>query len=316
MIRFIAMRLLLMAWVIVGATILICLIIRLAPGDASLLIAMARHGGIDQVSKAEIETIRRSEAIGGPFVVQYGKWLHHALHGDLGCSLVDGKPVLTEILRRFPATLQLAAASLFIALLIAIPAGLLSASHPNSLFDHIGLSVALVGVSMPNFWLGLLLISLFSVHLGWLPVFGTGGINHLILPALTVGTGAAALTTRLTRSSIIDTLGCNYIRTARAKGLPERVVIGKHALKNALIPIITMVGLQFAFLLEGAVIVETIFAWPGIGRLLVEAIFSRDYAMLQGCALFMAIVFSLVNLAVDMFSAWLDPRIRYERKRA
>jgi peptide/nickel transport system permease protein len=136
------------------------------------------------------------------------------------------------------------------------------------------------------------------------------------LPALTVGTGAAALTTRLTRSSIIDTICCNYIRTARAKGLPERVVIGKHALKNALIPILTMAGLQFAFLLEGAVIVETIFAWPGIGRLLVEAIFSRDYAMLQGCALFMAIVFSLVNLAVDILGAWLDPRIRYERKRA
>jgi len=169
---------------------------------------------------------------------------------------------------------------------------------------------------MPNFWLALLLILLFSVYLGWLPVCGKGGIEHLILPAVTLGTGMAAITTRLTRSSMLEVVGQNYIRTARAKGLAEKLVIGKHAFKNAMIPVVTIIGLQFAFLLEGAVIVETIFAWPGIGRLLVGSIFNRDFAVIQGCALFIAVIFVLVNLVVDVSYAYLDPRIRYERRRA
>ena len=311
--RFVIRRCLLMIWVIIGVTGLVFTVIRCAPGDAATLIAMARYGGVDQVSKEEIEAIREKEALDAPAYLQYWKWLTRALQGDLGRSLVDGKRVSSEIIRRFPATLQLALASMLVALSVAIPIGALSASRPNSLLDHLGMSGALIGVSMPNFWLGVLLILFFSVHLEWLPVFGKGGLRHLVLPALTLGTGMAALSTRLTRSSMLDVLHRNYIRTAKAKGLPERVILGKHALKNALIPIVTMIGLQFAYLLEGAVIVETIFAWPGIGRLLVDAIFSRDFAMIQGCSLFVAVVFSLVNFLVDICCAWLDPRIRYER---
>ena len=173
---------------------------------------------------------------------------------------------------------------------------------------------ALIGVCMPNFWLGLLLIMLFSLYLGWLPVCGYGGIEHLILPALTLGTSIAAITTRLVRSSMLEVLSQDYIRTARAKGLDEKIVVYKHALKNAFIPVITIIGLQFGRLLEGAVIVETIFAWPGIGKLLVDAIFTRDFPLIQGCVLFIATIFVLVNLAVDISYTWLNPKIRYEKK--
>jgi peptide/nickel transport system permease protein len=303
-----------MVWVIIGVTWLVFTVIRYAPGDAATLIAMARYGGMDQVSEEEIAAIREKEQLDAPAWVQYWQWLTRVLHGDLGRSLVNGKPVSSEILRRFPATFQLALASMFVSLCLAVPIGTLSASRPNSLWDHLGTSGALIGVSMPNFWLGILLILLFSVHLDWLPVFGRGGVSHLILPALTLGTGMTALSTRLTRSSMLDALHHNYIRTAKAKGLPPRIILGKHALKNALVPIVTMIGLQFAYLLEGAVVVETIFAWPGIGGVLVTAIFARDYAMIQGCALFVAVVFSLANFLVDVCCAWFDPRIRYERR--
>lgn len=313
MTSFVLKRCLLMIWVIIGVTWLVFILIRFAPGDAAALIAMARYGGIDHVSGEEIESIRKKEKLDAAITAQYRQWLIRALHGDLGRSMVNGNHVFSEIIRRFPATLQLALAAMFTALCIAIPVGVFSASRPNSLLDHLGMSGALIGVSMPNFWLGIILIMLFSVHLDWLPVFGKGGVRHLVLPALTLGTGMAALSTRLTRSGMLDILHQKYIRTAYAKGLPRRIIIGKHALKNALIPIVTMIGLQFAHLLEGAVIVETVFAWPGIGRLLVDAVFARDYAVVQGCALFIAVVFSLVNFFVDISCAWLDPRIRYER---
>ena len=203
---------------------------------------------------------------------------------------------------------------MLVTLIIAIPVGIISATKQHSTVDNISMFGALLGVSMPNFWLGLLLIMFFSVHLGWLPVFGRGGIEHLILPALTLGTGMAAITTRLVRSSMLEVLGQDYIRTARAKGLKEKVVIYNHALKNALIPVVTIVGLQFAFLLEGAVIVEVIFAWPGIGRLLVNSIFARDLPVIQGCILFIAAMFVLVNLLVDISYSYLDPKIHYEAK--
>jgi peptide/nickel transport system permease protein len=222
--------------------------------------------------------------------------------------------VLDEILTRLPATVELAIAGMLVSLIIAIPVGIISATKQYSIVDNVSMLGALLGVSMPNFWLGLLLILLFSLHLGWLPVFGRGGIEHLILPAITLGTGMAAITTRLVRSSMLEVLRQDYIRTARAKGLNEKTVIGKHALKNALIPVVTVVGLQFGFLLEGAVIVEVIFAWPGMGRLLVDSIFARDFHVIQGCVLFIAVMFVLFNLLVDISYAYIDPRIRYEAR--
>jgi peptide/nickel transport system permease protein len=220
--------------------------------------------------------------------------------------------VLSEILVRFPATVKLAVVSMLVALIIAIPVGIISATRQYSFVDNVSMMGAMLGVSMPNFWLGLLLILLFSVHLGWFPVCGYGGFEHIILPALTLGTGIAAVITRLMRSSMLEVLRQDYIRTARAKGLSEKLVVSRHALKNALIPVVTVIGMQFGRVLEGAVIVETIFAWPGIGKLLVDSIYARDFAMIQGGVLFVAVIFVIVNLAVDISYTYLDPRIRYE----
>ena len=310
---YIAKRLLLLPVTVLGVTLLTFSLMHFAPGDPAEVVAIARYG-IEGLSEEEVEWIRVREGLDAPIYVQYGKWLSHLVHGDLGNSLATGKPVLDEILSRFPATIQLALASLVISLVIAIPLGVVAATRRHSAIDHASMLGAVLGFSMPNFWLGLLLILVFSVYLGWFPVCGQGGIEHLVLPAVTLGTGIAALTTRITRASMLEVLGQNYIRTARAKGLPERVVAGKHALKNALIPVVTIVGLQLAFLLEGSVIVEKIFAWPGVGRLLVDSIFNRDLAMIQGCALFVAVIFVLANLVVDVSYAFLDPRIRYEKK--
>jgi peptide/nickel transport system permease protein len=309
MIRFIIKRFLLMFIILLGITLLTFLMMHFAPGDPAEVIAFTRYG--TEITPKVVEKVRVQEGLDAPLFVQYGKWLNHALHGDLGCSLRSGEPVLEEIFCRFPATFQIAMASMLISLVIAIPIGIISAMKQNSVIDYLSMTGALLGVSMPNFWLALLLILFFSVYLGWLPVFGRGEISHIILPAVTLGTGATAVITRLTRSSMLEVLGKNYIRTARAKGVLEKFVIGKHALKNAMIPVVTMIGLQIAFLCEGAVIVESIFAWPGIGSLLVDSIFARDFAVIQGCALFIAVIFVLANFIVDISYAYLDPRIRY-----
>lgn len=297
--------------VVLGTTLITFTIMRLTPGDPAEMIAMGRYG-LYNVPKETIERIRIEECLNAPIYVQYGRWLTHVLYGDLGRSLITGEPVLSIILKKFPITLELAIASMIISILIAIPVGIISATRQYSLVDQISMAGALVGVSMPNFWLGTILMLVFSLYMNWLPVCGYGGIEHLVLPAITLGTGITAILTRLTRSSMLEVLEQDYIRTARAKGLSENIVILKHALKNAFIPVVTMAGLQFGRLLEGAVIVETIFAWPGIGKTLVDAIFARDFAMIQGCVLFIAVIFSLVNLAVDVSYAYLDPRIRYE----
>lgn len=300
--------------VILGATMLTFTIMHFAPGDPAEMIATSRYG-VEGLSTETIARIRVEEGLDAPLYVQYLKWLNHVLHGDLGRSLVTGKSVSSEFLARFPATLKLALASMIIALLIAIPVGIISATKQYSVVDNASMVGALIGVSMPNFWLGLLLMLLFALYLGLLPVcgYGDGSIEYLILPAITLGTGMAALTTRLTRSSMLEVLKQDYITTARAKGLREKVVIWKHAFRNALIPVVTIVGLQFAGLLEGVVIVETIFAWPGVGKLLVDSIFERDFAMMQCGILFIAVIFVLVNLTVDILYALLDPRIRYEK---
>ncbi len=279
-----------------------------------MVIAIARYGGTESLTSELIEHIRHQEGFDVPIHVQYAKWLNHIIHGDWGRSLITREPVLDKILTRFPATLQLALVSMIISLLIAIPIGILSAVKQNSAIDYLSMTGALLGVSMPSFWLALLLILFFSIYLGWLPVCGKGGIEHIILPAITLGMGMAAITTRLTRSSMLEVLRQDYIRTARAKGLTEKVVIGKHAFMNAMIPVVTIVGLQFASILEGAVIIETIFAWPGIGKLLVDSIFARDFSMIQGCTLFIAMIFVLANLIVDISYTYIDPQVRYEKR--
>lgn len=312
MLTYIIRRIGLMVFILLGVSVITFSMMHFVPGDPAEVIAIKRYG--EEVTAETIEHVRAELGLDRPVPVQYLRWLTSVLQGELGYSFRTDRPVLDEILTRLPATIQLALAGMLVALIIAIPVGIISATRQYSTVDNLSMFGALLGVSMPNFWLGLLLILFFSVYLGWLPVFGRGGIEHLVLPAITLGTGMAAITTRLIRSSMLEVLGQDYIQTARAKGLKERIVIYKHALKNALIPVVTIVGLQFAALLEGAVIVEVIFAWPGIGRLLVDSIFARDFMLIQGCILFIAAMFVLVNLLVDISYAYLDPRIRYEAK--
>ncbi|MCL0056867.1 ABC transporter permease [Dehalococcoidia bacterium] len=312
MLTYVIRRMGLMVFILLGVSVITFSMMHFVPGDPAEMIAMERYG--EEITAETIEFVRAELGLDQPVYIQYFRWLTNVLRGDLGYSFRTDRPVLDEILTRLPATIQLALAGMLVALLIAIPVGVISATRQYSAVDNISMFGALLGVSIPNFWLGLLLILFFSLYLGWLPVFGRGGIEHLILPALTLGTGMAAITTRLIRSSMLEVLGQDYIRAARAKGLKEKAVIYKHALKNALIPVVTIVGLQFASLLEGAVIAEVIFAWPGIGRLLVDSIFARDFVLIQGCILFIAATFVLVNLLVDIFYTYLDPKIHYEAK--
>ena len=298
--------------VVFGATLLAFVLMTAAPGDAGRLIAFARYG--EDLTAEQIEQVRRTEGFDAPLPVRYCRWLGHVVRGDLGRSLTTGRSVSGEIVQRLPATLELAAASVALALLIGISVGVAAAVRRGTLLDALSRTTAMLGVSIPNFWLALLLLLLFALTLGWLPSFGHGSLAHLVLPVVTLGTALAALTTRITRSSMLEVLGQDYIRAAWAKGLPEHSVIFKHALRNALIPVVTVSGLQFGRLLEGAVVVESIFGWPGLGRLLVEAIFARDYAILQGCILLIALLIALVNFLVDISYAWLDPRIRYGEK--
>jgi len=244
--------------------------------------------------------------------VQYLKFLRNALHGDLGFSYRTDQSVLRSILERVPATAKLAAAALIIAVLIGVPLGIVAALRQNSLFDSASIVVATIGVSMPNFWLGVLLIYLLAVQWRWLPPSGYGPvIPYMIMPALTLGTGLSAVIARLTRSSMLEVIRQDYIRTARAKGVAQGRVIAVHALRNAAIPIVTVVGVQMSGLLSGAVITERVFSWPGVGRLLVDSIGVRDLPMAQGCVLFIATTFIVLNLLVDLSYIWLDPRIKY-----
>jgi peptide/nickel transport system permease protein len=299
--------------VIIGVTLLTFLLMNFTPGDPAELITKSRYG-IEHMTQADVQMIRVQEGLDAPLYVQYLKWLEHIVHGDLGCSLINKESVLSAILLRFPATFQLAVAGTLIALLIGIPIGVIAAIRQYSAIDNLITTGAMLGVSIPGFWLALLLIQFFSLYLGWLPVCGYGRIENLVMPALTLGIGVAAVMTRLTRSSMLEVLRCDYIRTARAKGLSEVFVIGKHALKNALIPVITVLGMQFGRALEGAVIIETIFALPGIGKLLIDSIYLRDFSMIHGIVLFIAVMFVLINLIVDISYTYLDPRIRYGSK--
>jgi ABC-type dipeptide/oligopeptide/nickel transport system permease component len=238
-------------------------------------------------------------------------WIGHALQGDWGRSTVSRVPASEEIANRLPATLRLAGLSLVIAAVLGIGFGVLAAVRHNTWVDRLSMVVALLGICTPSFWLGLMLILVFSVQLGWFPSFGQGGLDHLILPSLTLGTAAAALIARVTRSSLLEVLGAEYLKTARAKGLTEHLVITRHALKNALIPVLTLLGLELGGLLTGAIVTETVFAYPGIGLLLISSIGNRDFAVVQPALLLFAVQFVLVNLLVDVLYAVVDPRIAY-----
>jgi ABC-type dipeptide/oligopeptide/nickel transport system permease component len=260
---------------------------------------------------AEVEALREQLGFNDPIYVQYWRFASRALQGDLGSSLYFRVPAVSLILERLPASLELAGAAMLIALLVSIPLGIISAVRRGSLWDVSSMLGALFGLSMPHFWLGIMLILLFSVTLGWLPTSGRGTLAQLVMPALALGLSLMAMFARLTRSVMLEVLSQDYVRTARAKGLRERLVIGKHALKNALIPLVTVAGMQFGFLIGGTVIIETVFAWPGVGRLVVQAIFSRDYPLVQATVLVLAVIFVLVNLITDLIYLWLDPQISY-----
>ncbi len=259
-----------------------------------------------------VATTRQALGFDRPLYEQFARYLGHAAHGDLGISLRMNRPVTSLILERLPATLQLTLAALVIAVLVAIPAGIVSAVKRGTVVDRLAMAGAVAGQAVPIFWLALLLIALFGVRLRWLPVYGSGSLAHFVLPAVSLSTIIMGRLARLVRSSMLEVLGQDYVRTARAKGLGEPRVLAVHALKNASIPIVTLLGLQFAQLLGGAVVTETIFAWPGIGRLVVEAIFNRDFPVVQGVVLVVSLIFVAVNVLVDLSYAVLDPRIRTE----
>jgi peptide/nickel transport system permease protein len=288
-------------------------LIHLTPGDPVSI--MLR----EESDPATAATLRRQLGLDRPLPLQYLVWLGRAVQGDLGQSIRTNQPVVDAIRHRVPVTLSLAAAALVVALLIGLPAGILAALRRNSVVDVTATLVAICGVSLPSFWLAILLILIFSVTLGWLPPLGWVSPSRdlgawgrsLVLPSVTLGVAIAAVVMRMTRASLLEVLELEYVRTARAKGLAERWIVLGHALRNALIPVVTVVGLQAGALLGGAVITETIFALPGVGRLLVDAIFQRDFPIVQGVVLFLAVNFLVVNLLVDLTYAWLDPRIRY-----
>lgn len=280
--------------------------IRLIPGDPAQLMA-------GQAATAEVvRGIRESLGLDRPLPIQFAVFISNALRGDLGRSLFNGAPVVEELSQRFPRTIRLAVFSMLVASLIGIPTGILSATRHLSWVDSLVMVVALAGVSMPVFWLGLNLILIFAVRLHWLPAIGHETWLHLILPSFTLGAASAAIIARMTRSSMLEVLRQDYVRTARAKGLGEPSVVRRHALRNALIPVVTVVGLQLGTLLSGAVLTESVFAWPGVGRLLVDAVLARDYPVIQGAVLLIATTFVALNVFVDMVYAVLDPRIRYE----
>jgi peptide/nickel transport system permease protein len=289
---------------VIGAVTLVFFFLHMIPGDPVEVMLG------ETAQQADKERLREELGLNLPLHVQYGRFMAGIVQGDLGGSYFYRRPVAQVIAERVPATVELALAAFLVAGLIAIPLGIIAALREGTAVDNASVLFSLVGVSIPNFWLGPLLIILFSITLGWFPVSGRTGVASLVLPAVTLGTAFAAILSRMTRASLLERLGEDYLTVARAKGLPEWKVILKHALRNALIPIITVMGLQIGALLSGAIITENVFSWPGIGTLLINAIEARDYPLVQGCVLFIALSYVLVNLVTDLFYGWADPRIR------
>ena len=306
MTQYIIRRLLYMVPVMLVVSVLVFGLLHIAPGDPATMLAG------EDARPEDVAAIRAKYGLDQPLYVQYGVWLTNAVRGDLGRSIVTRRPVGDEIRTRLPSTVELAIAALILAMIVGMIVGVISATRQYSLLDHASMLFALLGVSLPVFWLGLMLILFFSVELRWLPTGGGGSWQQLVLPAVTLGSASMAIIARMTRSSMLEVIRQDYVRTARAKGLVERVVVLRHALKNALIPVVTVIGLQFGYLLGGAVVTETVFSRPGLGRLLVTSILSRDFPVVQGTLIMMAASFVLVNLLVDVAYGFLDPRIRYE----
>ncbi|SFL29211.1 ABC transporter permease [Halanaerobium salsuginis] len=334
MINYIIKRLLALIPILIGVAVIVFLIVHLIPGDP----AQTMLG--ERATDAALARLREQMGLNDPLYIQFWRYIKDLLRGDMGRSIMSNNPVITELQARFPATLELSFFAIIFAVGVGVPAGIFASINQNSWFDNLSMVIALMGVSMPIFWLGLMFIWLFAVQLGWFPPSSRLGVgidftpitnlyvvdsiiqlnftalvdilHHLVLPAIALGTIPMAIIARMTRSSMLEVLRKDYIRTAFAKGLQRKVVIFKHALKNALVPIITVVGLQFGVLLGGAVMTETIFSWPGLGKYLVDAIYARDFPVVQGGILFFATVFVLVNLIVDLSYALVDPRIQYE----
>lgn len=304
--RFLIRRFLLMVPVLLGVVTLVFSLIHLVPGDPVQI--MLGEGA----QSNDVELLRQKLGLDRPILEQYTTYLKNLSRGDLGVSFRFGEPVEQIILTRYPATIELAILSLIVGLMIAVPAGISAATSPGKWLDRGITTLTLLGISLPNFALGPLVIILFSITLGWLPVSGRAGVSSYVLPAMTLGFSLSAILTRMVRASMIEELQEDYVKTARAKGLPESKVLLKHALKNSLIPVVTVLGLQFGTLLAGAIITESIFSWPGLGRLTVQAINSRDYPLVQGCILMIALTYVLVNLLTDLTYGFLDPRIKYE----
>ena len=314
--RYLARRLLLLVPVLAGVSIVIFLVLHLSPGDPAEIMLGS------QATKEDLARLREQMGLNEPLPVQYVHWISHVLRGDLGRSLWMKRPVLPEVLQRLKATLLLTVTALVLSTVVGLAFGVASAAWPRSLLDRFSAAASLFGASMPSFWLGIVLMVIFALWLGWLPAsgmfapYGGGGaadlLSHLVLPAVTLAAASVTIVARLTRSTMLEALGQDYIRTARAKGVTEGFVVLRHGLKNALIPIVTVIGVQAGYLLGGAVLTETVFAWPGVGTLMVQGILARDFPLVQGCVLVVALSFALINLGVDLLYAWLDPRIRYE----
>ncbi len=302
-------RLALSLTAMLGVITIVFILLHVSGDPAALLVTQ-------NATKQDMERIRQAYGLDRPLSVQYGRFITRVARGDLGYSYRQGLPVTELIAERLGATFELALAALAVAMLLGVTLGMVAAARRGSGVDTAAMTIALLGTSMPSFWLGLLLIIVFGVKLGWLPISGYGGLDHLVMPAFVLGGFYAAQVSRLTRTSLLDVLAQDYVRTGRAKGLTGRALLFKHALRNAALPVLTVLGLHFGQMLGGALIVESIFAWPGMGRLAVQAVLGRDFPVVQGAAIMGAAVFLAVNLTVDLLYGWVDPRLRRAAQRA
>jgi peptide/nickel transport system permease protein len=318
--RYILQRIWQLIPVLILVSMAVFLIVRLIPGDPVLVMMGVDPEERTRISEAQYQVMQQQLGLDRPIYVQYANWLSRIVQGDMGLSLRSRRPIFEVIFERYPATIYLAVISLVVGVLIALPAGVIAAIKQNTGADYAAMGFALWGIAMPNFWLALMLIVLFSLHLGWLPSIGYASpfeapfrfLQHACLPAVVMGTDLAAPLTRYIRAEMLEQLKQDYVRTAWAKGMPSRIVIVRHALKNSLIAAVTVIGLQTARLLGGSTIVETVFSWPGIGRLVIEGVYSRDYPVVQGSVLLIAVTYVFINLIVDIGYKWLDPRIKLE----
>lgn len=302
--KYILKRLVTLIPVILGVILIIFLIMELTPGDPARMVL----GGM--ASEEALDSFREEHGLNDPLPVRYGRYVLNMLRGELGTSYKTNRSVWTELMDRFPATMQLSVASILFALLISVPIGVISAVKQNSVFDNVGMVVCLLGIAMPAFWLGMVVVLMFSVNLDWFPPSGYGSLAHLVLPAFTAGAACAANIARITRSSMLEIIRADYMRTARSKGIGKLAVIMRHGMKNCWIPVITVAGLQFGTMLGGIVIIENVFAWPGVGAFLLTSITSKDTPCVLGAIVMFTVVFSVVNLLVDIIYAFVDPRIR------